>query len=155
MYKEMKRKERSMSLNDAKEFLTRAPVGRLGLSLNDHPYVVPLHYVYLNEKIYFHCSIEGQKLDYLMKNHRICFEVDEFHGVKKGDRPCLYGAKYRSVIVNGNAKLVLEIGAKMDALKKLMEKYTGNVFTSFDDKQFIRTQIVEITIDRITGKQSL
>jgi len=155
MYKEMRRKERSMSLNDAKEFLTRAPVGRLGLSLNDHPYIVPLNYVYFDEKIYFHCSIEGQKLDYLKKNHRICFEVDEFQGVKKGDNPCSSGAKYRSVIVNGTAKLVLETRVKMDILKNLMEKYTEDTATSFDDKPFMRTKIVEITIDRITGKQSL
>jgi nitroimidazol reductase NimA-like FMN-containing flavoprotein (pyridoxamine 5'-phosphate oxidase superfamily) len=155
MYKEMRRKERSMSLNNAKEFLMRASVGRLGLSLNNHPYIVPLNYVYFNEKIYFHCSIEGQKLDYLKKNHRICFEVDEFQGVKKRNNPCSSGAKYRSVIVNGNAKLVLEMGIKMVILKKLMKKYTGVNTSSFNDKPFIRTQIVEITIDRITGKQRL
>lgn len=147
MHKEMRRKERSMSLNDAKKFLIRASVGRLGLSLNDHPYIVPLNYVFFNEKIYFQCSIEGQKLDYLKKNHRICFEVDEFHGVKKGNIPCSSGSKYGSVIVNGNAKLVLETGIKMDVLKKLMEKYTGDIATSFDDKQFMRTKIVEITIE--------
>ena len=155
MYKEMRRTERSMSLNDVKEFLTIAPVGRLRLSLNDHPYVVPLNYVFFDEKIYFHCSIEGQKLYYLKRNHRICFEVDEFHGITKGDKPCSCRAQYRSMIIKGNAKLVLETGVKLAVFKKLIEKYTGDIVTSFDDKPFIQTQIVEITIDRITGKQNL
>ena len=144
-----------MSLSDAKELLTRAPVGRLGLSLNDHPYVVPLNYVFYDEKIYFHCSKEGQKLDYLNRNHRICFEIDEFSGIRKGDKPCSYETKYRSVIVYGNAKLVLEPEVKMKVLKKLVEKYAGDVITSFDENPVMRTQIVEITVEKITGKQSL
>lgn len=154
MHKEMRRKERSMSINNAKEFLTQAQVGRLGLSLHDYPYIVPVNYVYVNDKIYFHCSREGQKLDYLMKNPRCCFEVDAFYGVKKGANPCKSGAKYQSVIVTGNAQLVLEKDIKMVILKKLLEKYTEDISSAFDEMSFLRTQIVEIIIDRITGKQS-
>lgn len=151
----MRRKEKSMSLSDAKALLTKTPIGRLGLSLNDHPYVVPLNYVFYNEKIYFHCSREGQKLDYLKRNNRICFEVDEYSGIRKRDKPCSYGSKYRSVIVYGNAKLILETGVKMKVLKKLLEKYVGDVNTSFNENTVMQTQIVEITAEKITGKQSL
>ena len=59
------------------------------------------------------------------------------------------------MIIKGNAKLVLETRVKLAVFKKLIEKYTGDIVTSFDDKPFIQTQIVEITIDRITDKQNL
>jgi nitroimidazol reductase NimA-like FMN-containing flavoprotein (pyridoxamine 5'-phosphate oxidase superfamily) len=154
MHKEMRRKERSMHLNNAKEFLTQAQVGRLGVSLHDHPYIVPVNYVYVNNKIYFHCSQKGQKLDYLTKNPRSCFEVDEFYGVKKGANSCKSGTKYRSVIVTGNAKLVLEPSIKKVILKKLLQKYAEDIDSTFDETSFLQTQIVEINIDRITGKQS-
>ena len=68
--------------------------------------------------------MDGQKLYYLTRNYRICFEVDEFHDITKGDKPCSCGVKYRSVIVKGKAKLVLETRDKLAVFKKLIEKYT-------------------------------
>lgn len=59
------------------EFLREEVTCRLGMSVNDRPYVVPLAYVYHNSKIYLHWySGKGIKDEYAGKNPRVCFEVD-------------------------------------------------------------------------------
>ena len=37
------------------------------------PYTVPLNYVYLNDKIYFHCANVGRKLDIIRQNNKASF----------------------------------------------------------------------------------
>ena len=60
--------------------LRRAGVGRLGLAVDNTPYVVPLNYVYHSGAIYFHSADEGRKISMLKANPQVCFEVDEHYG---------------------------------------------------------------------------
>ena len=83
--------EQVMSHDSVEDLLDRAPVGRLGMSVDDQPLVVPLNYVYTDGKVYFHSASEGQKVDFLRKNPKVCFEVDEAMGVRKsGKSACSY-----------------------------------------------------------------
>ena len=50
-------------------------VGRIGVSDNNRPYIVPVTYVYDGKSIFCQ-SREGMKLDILRKNPYVCFEVD-------------------------------------------------------------------------------
>lgn len=155
MYKEMRRKEKKMSVDEAKTLLGEAEVGRLAMSLNDEPYVVPVTFVYFNEKIFFHCAREGKKIDYVSANAKVCFEVDEFLDVKTGDNPCNYTLMYRSVIAYGTAVFVEDVGEREEALTRLVKKYGGPVRVPFDKKMLERTLIVAINVDWLTGKKSV
>lgn len=156
MYREMRRKEKSMTPREAEELLRRASVGRLGLSLDDNPYVVPVNYVYHEGNIYFHSAREGQKVDYLTKNSKACFEVDEFLGLKEAERPCEYGARYRSVIVYGRVRIVDDRDEKMEALEMLVRKYVGGEPRARMDVALVdRVLVGEMVVDRVTGKQTL
>jgi len=156
MHRELRRKEKAMNQEEAKKFLTSASVGRLGLSFSDYPYVVPLHYVYLNEKIYFHCSKKGKKIDYITKNSKVCFEVDEELGIKKAEKPCDYETRYKSVIAFGKATFVDKLQKKLEILKELMEKYAnGDAYSPLNKEMTKLVHVVEIAVDKITGKQNL
>lgn len=144
-----------MSLNEAKSFLGGAWVGRLAMSKADEPYMVPVNFVYFAEKIYFHCAREGRKIDYLATNAQVCFEVDEFLGVRKGDTPCASTVTYRSVIAFGKAMFVEAIDVKKEALRRLIKKYGVAASDFVDEEAFDRTLLVAITVERMTGKQSL
>ncbi|MFP3951725.1 MAG: pyridoxamine 5'-phosphate oxidase family protein [Candidatus Bathyarchaeia archaeon] len=85
-------------MNDAEvdQFLACARVGRVGISVEDGPYVVPVGYAYSNGEI-FHSCYQGLKMDGMRRNPRVCFEVDE----SLSD-----ASMFKSVIVRGDIGFV-------------------------------------------------
>jgi len=120
------------------------------------PYVVTVNHVYHSGKIYFHCALKGKKLDNIKHSPRVCFEshiIDRIVLAKKADD---VSVRYRSVVVNGRAKLVDNPIAKMDALIALSAKFTKDSNTDPpSDKCTSITGVVEIEIDEITGKKNV
>ena len=155
MFREMRRNDKKMGIETTKSFLRDARVGRLAMSKDDEPYVVPICFVYFKEKIYFHCAREGQKIGYLSTNSRVCFEVDEFIGVRKGRTPCTSTVKYRSVIAFGKASFIRDVELKKEALRRLGKKYSGASSGPFDEGTSEKTLLVAIAVEMMTGKQSL
>lgn len=152
MYETIRRQDREMDVIEVESMLRNAMVGRVAMSWDDQPYVVPVHFVYFMNTIFFHCAHEGRKLDYLSGNSRVCFEVDEFLGVEKGSNPCLWSTKYRSVIAFGHAVLLEDRNKKEIALRGMIEKYGGITHGALDEHTFQRTRVVKITVERMTGK---
>ena len=75
---------------ECREILTRASIGRLGCSLNDQPYVVPVYFVYESDYIYVFSTV-GQKIEWMRKNPKVCMQVDEISNE----------SQWVSVIANG------------------------------------------------------
>ena len=155
VYRDLRRKDRAMSLNEAETFLEEQKVGRLAISSNDHPYVVPLNYLYLDKKIYFHSAKEGQKNVFLSDNPKVCFEVDELLGFIEGKEECSYAPLYKSVIAYGKASIVKEKTEKKKVLSSLVQKYYGSKPDSFANTMLENTLVVVIEVSRLTGKQRL
>lgn len=65
-----------MSENECRDILARASIGRLGCSLNDQPYVVPIYFAYEPDYIYA-LSTVGQKIEWMRQNPKVCIQVDE------------------------------------------------------------------------------
>ena len=151
----MRRQERK--INDEQEIrkiLEMGHVCRLGLSDGQSPYVVPMNYGYRDNRIYFHCAGAGRKIDILKKNDRVCIEVDVDSRVVKGEQPCRWTMKYRSVIGFGRARIVHDEAEKKDALDVIMAHYGGSG-GEYDEKSLQRTSLIEVVLESITGKQSL
>ena len=56
----------------------RAEVGHLGTYSEDgYPYILPMHFVYYDNKIYMHGLAKGKKIDNIKFNSSVCFEIDE------------------------------------------------------------------------------
>jgi len=152
----MRRDERSMSACEMEKLLHDAPAGRLGTCVDSEPYVVPLNFIYYDGRIFFHCAQKGKKLDCIARNQRVCFEVDEFIGVKDSSEPCSMSTHYRSVIVSGEAKIIEDMDRKEEILKKLVRKYAKrNVDASIGKADLRRVAVVEISVKAMTGKQNL
>lgn len=87
----------------------------------DYPYAVPLSYVYINDKIYFHSAKSGHKIDAITKNPKISFTViDEDTIVSEK-----YTTYFRSIIAFGKARIV-EGGERQEVFEALVEKYSGD-----------------------------
>ena len=70
----MRKKEREITDPAVLEsIMAKAVVCRIGLSLNDIPYVVPVNFGYKGNQIYFHSSLEGMKIEILRLTFRAFF----------------------------------------------------------------------------------
>lgn len=74
--------------------------------------------------------------------------------VAPGEAPCRWSMKYRSVIGFGTARILEDHEEKRAGLGAVMAHY-GGPEGPFDGKSLERTCVIEIAIERMTGKQSL
>lgn len=149
--KEMRRKDREISLEEAFYILEREEYGVLATVNSDNtPYAVPINYVYFNEAIYIHCALNvGHKVENFRKNHNVCFTV-------VGNTELLpekFGTKYESVIISGLIEEILE--NKELYLEKFLDKYASE-FKENGLKAMTnainRVAIYKININEISGK---
>jgi len=158
----MRRKDREIvDPAEIGKIMGASQVGRLGLSMNDQPYVVPVNFAFDRDRIYLHCADTGMKLDFLRTNPRVCFEVDESLGVIPGPLPWLYGFAYRSVIAFGTARILTDPEERTNATKLITAKYAGKEMADMVTKKLTeeyrsalgsRLVLVEIKVESITGK---
>lgn len=131
----------------------KATVCRLGLCDDEQPYVVPMNFGYENRTLYFHSASEGQKLDILRRNNRVCFQVDTDVEIVVGGSGCNCRARYRSVIGFGLATFIEDPTEKRRALAVLMRHYASGTFV-FPADAVAKTCVFRVDITRMTGKQA-
>jgi uncharacterized protein len=140
------------------ELLAGAPVGRLGtIGRDGYPMIKPLNFVHHHGRIYFHSAPEGEKVDAIRRDGRVCFEVDlPIAYVKSRGIPCKADYLFRSVIIRGRAHIVADREERVSALKALMQKYQPEGgYEGFPEDNLALTAVVRIDIVEMTGKQDL
>lgn len=138
------------------ELLTACAVGRLAtITAGGYPVIKPINYVFHEGRIYFHSAMEGEKIDDVRRDGRVCFEVDEPGGyVQAGTNPCSANFRYRSVIVRGRASIVADEAEKVGVLRALMTKYQPEGgYGEFLPEKLVLTAVIRIDIEEMTGKQ--
>jgi nitroimidazol reductase NimA-like FMN-containing flavoprotein (pyridoxamine 5'-phosphate oxidase superfamily) len=122
--RELRRNDRAITNDEAIAILNKAEYGVLSTVTPDgKPYGVPLNFCIIDHCIYFHCAIEGQKIDNIEKNKSVSFCV-------VGDNEILpdkFGTKYESVIISGEVEEIFD-GNKQIALEGMLKKYSSNYF---------------------------
>jgi nitroimidazol reductase NimA-like FMN-containing flavoprotein (pyridoxamine 5'-phosphate oxidase superfamily) len=120
------------------------------------PYITPLHFVFYQGKIYFHCAVKGRKIDNIRANPRVCFEVHELTEIVQSQRVCDFGTHYRSVLVFGRARPLSDVDEKVLVLTALAEKYAGGQAVEPPTLKSAKgTEVIEITIEEMTGKRNV
>jgi len=146
----MRRKDRMMNYDDTIKALRNGIDGMfVTISENEYPYAVPVNYIYYDEKIYFHSAKVGHKIDNLKVSDKVSFTVVTRNEVLAKE----FSTDFQSVIVFGKARLVEPSkGLLMEIIKKYSSMFMKEG-KAYVDKSFASTQLVEITIDHITGKE--
>ena len=149
----MRRKDREIQDRDVMdEIITQAEVCRLGLSRDNHPYVVPVSFGYDGNCLYFHSAEKGMKIDYMLANPQVCFELEQaVQIVPHEEIACKWGHAYTSVIGFGTVREITETARKTEAMNHIMRHYSGKDW-EFDPHEFARTRVWCISIEQMTGK---
>ncbi len=151
MQRGMRRNDRQLDLEQAKEILRKAEYGVLAtIGQDGYPYAVPLSYAYENESIYIHGATEGHKWDNIDFSSKVSF-------CAVGDTkvlPSKFSTDYESVVIFGQAYR-LEGEEKIDALEYLIKKYSPDFMESgmkYIANDNMKTTVLKIDIEKITGK---
>jgi hypothetical protein len=139
-------------------------IGRLAtIGADGYPYVTPVNFVFHEGNIYFHCAPKGEKLDNLLRDGRVCFEVDmplayigrEFN--PEGET-CNLHQFYHCVIIRGTATVVTDDVLKTAALNALVEKHEPGVDippVTMEMEGYRRCTVVEVKPLSISAKSDL
>ncbi len=147
-----------------KEFLDAEHVGRIAsIDETGYPQIIPMNFVFLNDAIYLHSHIRGEKLDNIKRNDKVGFEVDReleflpsyFEDPKDAS---LADTLYISVVIKGSASIVEEKNEKALALNGLMKKYQpeGGYEPLTPEMDVIdEVAIIKVIPDSIRGKYKI
>ena len=142
-------------MNRIYEIIKQCDVVRVGMSVDNVPYIVPLNFGFLDDTFYFHGAKEGRKMDMIKSNPNVCFELDTNHKlVGESDRACDWTMTFSSIMGTGVMKIVDHIPDKIKALNILMQDYGGEDTYEYSDKMLERIGIMKLEIETIIGKES-
>ena len=151
----MRRSEKLINDTDIiEQILNESSICRIAFSIDGEAHIVPVNFGYMNNKLYIHSAPEGQKIDFIKKNNRICFEMELDHEIIKDKVACNWTTKYRSVIGYGTISIIHEKSQKINGLNIIMSKYGGPDKNSYSESALNRMILLVIDIDTLTGKQS-
>lgn len=152
--REMRRFKQALTPEECAAVLERSTAGVLAVTGDGgHPYAVPLSYVWLDGKLYFHFAMAGHKLDAIRADGRVSFCVVDQDRIV----PEEYTTYYRSVIVFGTARVVDDPQEKRRSIEALGAKYRPGFeeeLAAEIDGSWEHFLMVELAPERITGKQA-
>jgi len=152
------------SFEKIKEFLNEEHVGRISsIDENGFPQIIPMNFVFLNDAIYMHSHVKGEKLDNISRNNKVGFESDrelEFlpSYFEDPNDASLADTLYISVVIKGIGSFVTDREEKTLALNGLMEKYQpeGQYDPIKSDMQVLdAVTVIKVTPETIHGKYKI
>lgn len=152
MKRAMRRGKQALTKTEITAVLMRNTSGVLALNGDGgYPYTVPLSYVYLAGKIYFHCAKAGYKLDAIEHSAKASFCVIDRDKVV----PEAFSTDYISVIVFGKAHIVTDEEEKRFSIGLLAGKYgTGDEEAAEREikKEWKGLMMIRFDIEEMSGK---
>lgn len=152
----MRRKDREVTeLNELMQIIDQCKVCRIAMQDEAGLYIVPMNFGYTFDNnqlvLFFHSAKEGRKINALEENSDVCFEMDCNHSLITANVACNYGYSYKSIIGNGKAVFIDDVGEKKTALSTLMKHQTRQDF-SFDDRMVNTVYVFKIIVHNYSAK---
>ena len=146
------------------EFLSSQQTGRISsIDENGYPQIIPMNFVFINDVIYMHSHIRGEKLDNIRRNKKVGFEVDkslEFLPSYFSDPTdaSLADTLYISVVIKGNGSIVSDKEEKTTALNGLIKKYQpeGGYEPIKPEMEVLKeVEVIKIVPESLKGKYKI
>lgn len=153
MFRPLRRIKQQLSNEECITILENEVRGVLSvLGDNGYPYGLPINYYFSKDenKIYFHGSREGHKIDAIKNNDKVSFCVYNKGIQTEGKK----GLDFKSVIVFGRIKPIEDREKTIDICRKLSAKFDfGEDYIEEEIKKFAKFVLcLELTPEHICGK---
>lgn len=140
-----------MNNTQCEHVLQSCLIGRIGCYHSGKVYMVPISYAFANGYIYA-CSKEGQKIEMMQKNPKVCFQTDQVDDLRN----------WRSIIAWGTFEEVTRLQDQDKARKILTDRFhvfqTGDTLQPADvsaegiHNKEQKPVLYRIKIDEISGR---
>ena len=147
----MRRKDRERDRAFGLAVIDSCEYGTVALQ-GDEPYCLPLSLVRVGEELYFHCALEGKKLELLRQNNKVWVSFVGQNTAAQDD----FTTYFRSAMIKGTVAEVTDDTEKITALRALCQKLTPGHMAAFDSevaRSFAVTGIWKIHMDEISAKE--
>jgi hypothetical protein len=155
----MRKASREMDTSFALEVLDKAPYVTVSFTRpNGSPYGVPLSLARTDNKtFYFHCAMEGEKLDCIAANPQVALSAVTKCTPTVGPKDGSFTLQYKSAMAVGKAEVVTDRDEKIEALRAICQRFLPKHMDAFNDaiaRSLERTAVVKITLTAPpTGKR--
>lgn len=147
----MRKKSREMDSQWALEVMHKAPYITVSfVDADGKAYGLPLSLASDDDvHWYFHCALEGKKLDAIKANPEVCLSAVTRCTPTVGPKDGSFSLQYKSAIAFGKAELVEEDEEKIHGLRLISERFLPGHMDAFDasiERSLSRTAVVRITL---------
>lgn len=151
----MRRKDREKDIDFAKRVFEECEYATIAmLDTDSNPYCIPISPVIYSDVIYFHCAIQGRKLDCIKNSNNVCISAVSYTNLL----PDRFTTEYKSAVAKGICEIVTDEDEILFALKLITQKYAlsnMNAFSQEVENSIGKLYIVKINIYSITGKENI
>jgi uncharacterized protein len=127
----------------------------VGFAVDEHPYVIPTGYARVGDDLYIHGSSASRMLRNLARGINVCMTVTLVDGLVLARSAFHHSVNYRSVVILGNAELVLDDEEKDKALEALTEHIVPGRWSDVrwpTDLELKATTVLKLAIDEASAK---
>lgn len=144
-------------------FLTRRPMGVLGLVDEGSPYLVNQLFVYDpgERAVYLHGAHSGRTRTIVERAGPVeaCLTVSRMGRLLPAAKPVDFDVEYESVVLYGEIDLVTDAADKRRALERIMEKFApqlspGDDYNPIADSSIEHTSVYRIDVDGWSAKRN-
>jgi nitroimidazol reductase NimA-like FMN-containing flavoprotein (pyridoxamine 5'-phosphate oxidase superfamily) len=137
------------------QILDTAFVCHVGFNVEGQPYVIPTNYGRSGDTLYLHGSAASRMLRTLSEGVPVCVTVTHVDGLVLARSAFHHSVNYRSVVILGTAKLVVDPGEKNEALRIFTEhvmKGRWNDVRQPTDQELKATTVLSLQLEEVSAK---
>lgn len=137
------------------DILDQAFICHVGFTTERGPVVIPTSYGRKDDKLYIHGSAASRMLRTLSEGVPVCVTVTLVDGIVLARSAFHHSINYRSVVVFGNATVLAEREAKLDALRVISEHIIPGRWNDVrgpNEQELKATTVLELPIEEASAK---
>ena len=135
--------------------LDEALICHVGFADGGQPYVIPINFARIDDTIVLHGAKASRLLKHVEAGHPICVEVTIVDGLVLARSVFHHSVNYRSVVLFGTGRLVVDEQEKLAALEAVTEHLIPGRWKEArlpNQKELNATSVVSIRIDDASAK---
>ncbi|MBI5583097.1 MAG: pyridoxamine 5'-phosphate oxidase family protein [Deltaproteobacteria bacterium] len=168
MFREIRRKEKQLTIEECNKILTKAEYGTLATMGSDgYPYAVAVNYIFYNGSIYFHCALVGHKLDNIANCKNVSFNIVTdvrvvpiisdndigFDGFDTNFNSVVIFGKAMEVVGKEKSEVLIAFLKKFLDISQCRQYETDGI--RYVERSMKKTTLMKIEIEQMTGKRGI
>lgn len=124
---------------------------------NNKPFVQPINFGRNSNKLYIHGAHKNRMTTALIETGEVCLNVTLLDGMKLTRSAFHHSVNYRSVMIFGRVKELIDTKEKLTGLKSIINHFVPNRWENCrppNKKELDATRVLEITIESASAKVS-